>query len=689
MKLRDGVRLVVLGGVLVVAGCGGGERESRGTSASSGGGGIGNGASSGGASSSSGIVGESSSSGGSSGVSGGSTGSSSGVASSSGTISSSSSTSGGSSSGESSTSSASSSAGGPSSSSSGNVGSSSSSSSSGAPSSSSSSSSGGNVSSSSGGSSGTGACAGAQELGAGTFNGSTVGLTGDALQGCGGFFYTVGAGAPEQVWRLPLAQAGGVRINLQGYDAALYLLAGNTCETATLTEACVDGSGNTETLEMQYLEAGTYWLVVDGYNDTNGPTTGAYTLTVELIPGGFCAPDVGETQGFNDDNNVLERALGPVGDVDGEVQLSICNGDEDWFTITHEGGDVTVTARRLDSGSGTLDVDLYTVARDAADTPTGTLLSSYNFTNNTLSAPALAPGEYALRVFGAGVPTAGMHYGFNLDFSCQSEDEMELRPNNVDVKASGPFGPGEEWKSGTLCPQDVDWLWFRNGATAGPVTVTFSNGANLALTTHSATVDANGVITGSSPNANIQVSTSGANKVVTHANASADESFLVRVSPSGSVPAVGLNYTVTMGFPGPGNDTCATAEPLTLPAPGAAALVVSGDTTSANDDLNSTDTTNCGGGNGTKPEVFYAFTTTNAVRMTAETANHDTLIYLLRGNCATNTEVACNDDIDFNGGVYESRLQDVLLDASTSYILVVDSYSSGGPFTLSITTANP
>jgi hypothetical protein len=139
--------------------------------------------------------------------------------------------------------------------------------------------------------------------------------------------------------------------------------------------------------------------------------------------------------------------------------------------------------------------------------------------------------------------------------------------------------------------------------------------------------------------------------------------------------------------PVPANDLCANAQTLELPAVGAAALVVSGTTRGASDNLVATtlDCVNVPTG-ATPPDVFYKFTTTTAVKLTAVTSGTpkpDTVVYLLKDSC-TGAELACNDD---TGGVTSSITSTLL--AATTYVLVVDSYRKGVDFDLTITTATP
>ncbi|MEW5849358.1 MAG: hypothetical protein AB2A00_11115 [Myxococcota bacterium] len=686
----------------------------------------------------------------------------------------------------------------------------------------------------------TAACDAAQDLAAGTNNGDTSD-TGDNFVGCDVTQYVLGENAPDQVWKLTLAETSGIRINLEGFDAALYLRKGDTCTAAVLQEdTCRDSAEpDTESLEIGALEAGTYWLIVDGYDDPDlGATSGAYTLDVEIISGGFCVPDgldeddpatpavegnnnvvdatilplynsftgeqvypfaepaelsicsgdedwigfihyggdvavlvspvagasgtlaaelhsvnrpetgdptsavvagatyasgtlngtglnpgeyvvrisgtgtpnvgtnynfnitpscIGDVaEAFNGLNNTLADAFGPITtqtDDQGnpqDVALGVCPTDEDWFLVVHQGGDLTVKVNPAAGATGTLAPELQSVTRDASDVPTGTAVAGTTYTGGNLTATALAPGEYAVKIAGTGTPAAGTGYDFNVLFSCTAvaEDQLEARNNQTDVGAVGPFAATIDTAlNGALCPGDVDYFWFRNYSGAGNIVVTVGNAANLTVEAFEATV-ADDKVTGSTAST-ATVTTEGQNKVVTFENVPTGNSVLVKVSSPTEVAAAGVNYTLAATFPPPANDTCATAQALTLPAPGAAALVVYGTTGGAANDTTATGEGCAGNSSGAKPEVFYSFTPTANVKLTAVTEGFDSILYIREAVCDTGTELTCNDDTNVSAGEYGSTLSDVSLTANTAYFLVVDSYSAGGGFTLTLTTANP
>jgi hypothetical protein len=122
-----------------------------------------------------------------------------------------------------------------------------------------------------------------------------------------------------------------------------------------------------------------------------------------------------------------------------------------------------------------------------------------------------------------------------------------------------------------------------------------------------------------------------------------------------------------------GNDTCAA--PFVLPDDPVGTWY--GDTSTLAADYRGS----CAG-NGN--DAVFRLTLTTGLQLTADTggSRFDTVLYLRSGDCATGTELDCNDDI--GGGVTTSRIV-VTLDPGT-YYLFVDGYDSraDGPYTLNV-----
>jgi hypothetical protein len=115
----------------------------------------------------------------------------------------------------------------------------------------------------------------------GYFYGDTTGKNADFDESCdyGG---VQAGGASDQVLRLVLSQSRRVVISMDGsvYSTILSLRQGTTCPGVELKGACnFSFSGPRSFLDYE-LTAGTYWIIVDGYD----LSVGAWDLDVRVIP---------------------------------------------------------------------------------------------------------------------------------------------------------------------------------------------------------------------------------------------------------------------------------------------------------------------------------------------------------------------------------------------------------------------
>ncbi len=132
-------------------------------------------------------------------------------------------------------------------------------------------------------------------------------------------------------------------------------------------------------------------------------------------------------------------------------------------------------------------------------------------------------------------------------------------------------------------------------------------------------------------------------------------------------PGYSLQGSQCVANVNPSGNTCADVIALPTGVSGS----VTGSTASA---ANST-TGTCGG---TGPDRVYGFFLSEAMRVSLTVDGYDSVIYLRRQCDKSQSEVTCNDDYDGYGG--GSRII-ANLDAG-AYYLWVDSYSSGGAYTL-------
>jgi len=122
-----------------------------------------------------------------------------------------------------------------------------------------------------------GVCLGAEALPHNTsVHGSTEGQPDRFHASC-----AEGALSGDRVYRLELTEDARVTLRVAAdYDVALYVR--RVCNDAARELACVDDGDDSAhaTLALD-LRAGTWWVVVDGYNDDN---EGRFVLTTEVVP---------------------------------------------------------------------------------------------------------------------------------------------------------------------------------------------------------------------------------------------------------------------------------------------------------------------------------------------------------------------------------------------------------------------
>lgn len=110
-----------------------------------------------------------------------------------------------------------------------------------------------------------------------TYNGNNAnGEDNVSLYGCSGNVLNVENNGPEMVHYFTITQAGEVTIRLTNLSANLELFLLSACDRGACLNFSQNGGNNNEIITT-YLPAGTYYVVVDGYNGA----TSNYKLTVE------------------------------------------------------------------------------------------------------------------------------------------------------------------------------------------------------------------------------------------------------------------------------------------------------------------------------------------------------------------------------------------------------------------------
>jgi hypothetical protein len=108
--------------------------------------------------------------------------------------------------------------------------------------------------------------------GGGFFSGDTSTAHADYSNGCDAPTSPPG-GAPDQVLSLTLAQPQRVVLDMEGstYSTILDVRQGPACPGAPIDNGCYVGfSGQRSFLDLE-LQAGQYWIIVDGYSQAMGP----------------------------------------------------------------------------------------------------------------------------------------------------------------------------------------------------------------------------------------------------------------------------------------------------------------------------------------------------------------------------------------------------------------------------------
>lgn len=125
-------------------------------------------------------------------------------------------------------------------------------------------------------------CASAVDVPAtgGFFTGDTSTAQADFATACdqGG---VVGGGAPDEVLRLVLGTRKRVVMSMEGsvYSTILDVRSGATCPGAEVPGACYVGFTGARSFLDLTLDAGTYWIVIDGYSNASG----IFALDVRVV----------------------------------------------------------------------------------------------------------------------------------------------------------------------------------------------------------------------------------------------------------------------------------------------------------------------------------------------------------------------------------------------------------------------
>ncbi len=121
-------------------------------------------------------------------------------------------------------------------------------------------------------------------------NGTTVGAASDygfGANACPPEVSATGATAPDRVYTFTPTTSGKYLVHLTGqnFDSTLYVVT----DCANIDTTCLAGDDDvctdcTESVSIDATANTTYYIIVDGFENTGAPTPGAYTLEVNTSP---------------------------------------------------------------------------------------------------------------------------------------------------------------------------------------------------------------------------------------------------------------------------------------------------------------------------------------------------------------------------------------------------------------------
>ncbi len=479
--------------------------------------------------------------------------------------------------------------------------------------------------------------------------------------------------APEQVYRITIDQRSSVQAVLSSdYDGALYLL--SDCNNPATEIVCNDDMPNTTRSEINAtLEAGTYFLVVDGYSSE----AGNFELIAQISNLASVAQVCGQAQPL------------PIG----QPESGTTSGSANYFQATCANGatssdhvyalDVPARSRVRISQTSDHDGALY-VRRTCEDANTEILCDDdFIDQQHSLVTTVLDAGRYFVYADGF-APGATGNYTLNAELS----PEPPTGGPADDCNGPGVVTPGQSVTTESFAARDD--VAGSCGGTGAPDTVyRVDLRARSRVTAILTRPQFSGVMY-------IQ-STCG--------DATSESRCLPFVrGGQGRIDAVlnrGSHFIVIDGdsptaFGGAQLDVTAQDAAGVERACRAAPLLVSGqtingDTTTGSDNFQAS----CAG-NAMSNDVLYRLQLRRRqrVRLTLNSA-YDGALHMRRDCLDQTTELACNDDFEGQPGVAMVPGQRVAfiettLDAGT-YFVIVDGFHQGSAGTYSLTTqvSNP
>lgn len=481
-----------------------------------------------------------------------------------------------------------------------------------------------------------GDCASAVVLpGAGTYSGSTAGLSSSYTLGCGS-----GSG-PDAVFRFTLTEMQDVRVSVSGGGTGVRVALREWAQCASgPDEKC--GAGSPPSILRRSLPAGDYAIIVK-------TTTGApFDLTLSLSAP-TPIPPVDVCDGSTMDVSSGGTFTGMFAEVDDDYSLSCHSGS--WkdaayvFTIT-EPKDVVITGST--SGAAWTPRTYLALTTDCSDRRSE--LTCRSSTSAEIRRRSLPAGTYYVLL----ESSASDATGWTLEVSITdpapraSGDACSTALDITSAMQSVSLGTAE-LDSGTTCggarPPMRDVYFYFDLASTRDVSLT-----TTAPTTHYVSVQ-----TTCGDLASELRCRSGSTSLSQTFRSLPAGRYYVAVATTRSSGSITASITTSDPTPIPPNDRCSGAITLT-----------SGSSRTDTLDGFEDDTASCSG-IVSRPDAFYTFTLsgTTDVTITARRAAGGTgRIYLiLRDDCATTANIACSE------GSGTATITETL-DAGTYYLIV-------------------
>jgi hypothetical protein len=231
--------------------------------------------------------------------------------------------------------------------------------------------------------------------------GTSCGAANDYAGTCGN-----NAAGPDVMYRLDVAMRSLVTIDLAAtgmtvWDPVLVLRSGNTCPGTEVS--CNDdiGGGSYNSRLSTTVDAGTYWIQVDGYvGTTTMPSSGPFSLTIDVVPvNDECTGAIPLALGA-----ARTTVTGNTRQASNTATIGCAGGNDVWYVfrlLQREVFFINTFGSAHDTGVG-----FRTDCGGGAGVPT-TCANNTCSTSQEHLAVTLAPGTYYLVVDGAAVTASG------------------------------------------------------------------------------------------------------------------------------------------------------------------------------------------------------------------------------------------------------------------------------------------